>query len=180
MIPALPTKYIEGIGVRDQNLTENILMFDAGPHRCAIPCRQTREIVPMAATLKLPGQPPMLEGFLNLRGALVPIVHVRRLFGLSGGSFELYTPVIITSVQDQLLGLCVDRAIGVEKVDQSHWKAVPANHSLNNCAEAEVAAGTQRCLLLNLDRLLMAEERARLEELAAEGRRRLAEIETSR
>jgi purine-binding chemotaxis protein CheW len=165
---------------RDDILTQDILLFDAGPHRCAIPCRQAREIVPMAATLQLPRPPPMLLGLLNLRGALVPIVHLRHLFGLSAAPLEMYTPVIIVDVQNHAMGLCVDRVIAVEKVEQSQWQAVPADHSLNDCAEAELDADDQRCVLLNLNRVLLAEERARLEELASEGRRRLAEIEASR
>lgn len=128
----------------------------------------------------LPGQPPLLGGFLNLRGASVPVVFARRLFGLPHQEPGLYTPVVIAELSGTLLGLCVDRVLGVEELDRGSLKPLLQDHSLNDCADAEFEAGGERVIVLRLERLLLAEERQRLEELSAISRRRMAEIERSR
>jgi hypothetical protein len=78
-----------------------------------------------------------------------------------------------------LLGLSADRVLGVEDLDRASLKPLPEDHSLNDCAEAEFEEGRERVSLLSLRRLLLSEERKRLEELSAESRRRVAEIEAS-
>ena len=140
----------------------------------------------MASTLALPGQPSLLGGFLNLRGSHVPVVLLRRLFGLPPEAASLYTPLIVAklpwtpTLPSTLLGLCVDRVLGVEDLDRATLKPLPEDRSLNNCAEAEFEEGGERVTLLSLNRLLLSEERKRLEELSAASRRRVAEIEASR
>jgi purine-binding chemotaxis protein CheW len=166
-------------------IRQAFLIFEIGPYRCAIPCEQTQEVVPLASTLTLPGQPSLLGGFLNLRGSQVPVVLLRRLFGLPPEAPSLYTPLIVaklpqTELPSTLLGLCVDRVLGVEDRDDTSLKPLPEDHSLNDCAEAEFEEGGEKVSLLNLKRLLLSEERKRLEELSAESRRRVAEIEASR
>ena len=122
----------------------------------------------------------MLEGFLNLRDTQVPVVLLRTLFALPAMQFEMYTPVIVVKAGGGLLGLCADRVTDVERVDEAAFKPVTPGNGPNDCAEAEFVSGEQRCVLLNLDRLLLSEERARIDELSKETERRLAEIEASR
>ncbi len=52
----------------------------------------------MASTLAVPGQPSLLGGFLNLRGSHVPVVLLRRLFGLPPEAASLYTPLIVAKL----------------------------------------------------------------------------------
>lgn len=115
-----------------------------------------------------------------MRGSLAPVVLLRRLFGLPPADPTLYTPLIVAKLPGTLLALGVDRVLGVEELDSSSLKALPEDHSLNDCAEAEFEQAGERVTLLRLERLLLREERERLEELAALGRRRVAEIEASR
>jgi purine-binding chemotaxis protein CheW len=156
------------------------LIFDVAHFHCAIPCAKVQEIVPVAATLSVPTQPPMLNGFLNLRGSLVPVVSLRHLFGLPRTAIEMYTPFVIVRTQDGLLGLCVDHVVEVAHIESSHLSALPANHSLNDSAEAQFLQGAATSVILNVDRLLLTEETKRLAELTARERRRLDEIEASR
>lgn len=162
------------------------MIFEVFQYRCALPCEQTQEILPFASTLALPGQPPLLSGFLNLRGSSVPVVSLRRLFRLPPNEPSLYTPLIIAKLRhpakfpETLLGLCVDRVLGVEELDRDSLQPLPKDHSLNDCAEAQFEDCGERTAVLSLERLLLSEERKRLAELSAESRRRVSEIESSR
>jgi purine-binding chemotaxis protein CheW len=134
----------------------------------------------MTATVQLPGQPPILEGFLNLRGTIVPQLIFRRLLGLPGIPPEQYTPVIVLKTRGQTLALVVDRVLEVETSDRSQMTPLAEGHSLNHFADGYVPGSPNGFTLLNVDRLLLSEERKRLDELSAEARRRVEEIEASR
>jgi purine-binding chemotaxis protein CheW len=134
----------------------------------------------MAATLQVPGQPPILSGFLNLRGTLVPLILLRRILGLPAAPLEEYTPVIIVKARDRSLALVVDRVFEVEHFDRSQVTQLEEGHSLNDFGDGRVEGSGNSFTLLNVDRLMLSEERARLQELTVEARRRLDEIEASR
>jgi purine-binding chemotaxis protein CheW len=161
-------------------LTLDVLIFQVAQHRCGIACAQTSEILPMAATFQVPGQPPILHGFLNLRGTIVPLVFLRRLLALPAGPLEEYTSIIVVKARDQSLALVVDRVLEVEHFARSQVTALEVDHSLNDFADDYVQRGENSFTLLNVERLLLSEERERLQELSVEARRRLDEIEASR
>ncbi len=133
----------------------------------------------MAEVVRLPGQPPILHGLLNLRGSLVPVVFLRHLLGLPASTPGMYTPLIVVKSGSQQLALVVDQVIEVREVNRSSLKPLAEQHSLNNCAQGEFENGEGSFVLLNADRLLLLEEQERLRQLASEGMRRLNELEAS-
>lgn len=158
----------------------NVLIFEVAQHRCGIACHQVGEILPMTATLQVPGQPPILNGFLNLRGVFVPLVSLRSLLGLPAAPLEEYTPVIIGKARNQSLALVVDRVLEVEFIDPSRMTPLEEGHSLNDFADTHVQRSENSFTLLNVERLMLSEERQRIQELSLVARRRMDEIEASR
>jgi chemotaxis signal transduction protein len=123
----------------------------------------------------------MLNGFLNLRGTIVPLILLRHLLRLPAAPLEEYTPVIIVKTSTQSLALVVDRVLEVEHFDRFQTTTpIEEGHTLNDFAEGHLHRGENSFILLNVDRLLLAEERKRLQELSSEARSRLDEIEASR
>lgn len=133
----------------------------------------------MAATVRPPGQPPILEGFLNLRGKAIPVVRLRRLFDLSSSEPEIHTPVIVVRFEHTILGLLVDRAEQISAYPAS-FQPLEENHSLNDCAQAQFEVEGRSVVLLDCGRFLFLEERKRMTELQSEAQCRLDEIEAAR
>ena len=71
--------------------------------------------------------------------------------------------------------LLVDRVLDVVRVPRESLQPLPAEQSLNGCAEAEVSLSDGFARLLAPERLLMERERATLAELEGQARRRLEE-----
>ena len=134
----------------------------------------------MTATLQVPGQPSLLNGFLNLRGTLGPLICFRRLLALPDAPLEEYTPVIIVKACSQWLALVVDRVLEVDQIDRSQTTPLEEGHSLNHFADTHVKRGENGFTLLSVERLILSEERQRIQELSVVARRRLDEIEASR
>jgi len=156
-----------------------ILTFRVERFHCGIRTSRVREIVPMAATTKAPGQPSILEGFLNLRGWMLPVVRLGALFDLPFAAGP-YTPVIVSEFRGSQLGLLVDGVEDVLAISDSDFRSVSGAHTVNECAEAEFTADGQEIILLDCERLFLAEENRRIGEMQGQIQRRLRTIEASR
>lgn len=143
-------------------------------------CAQISEILPMAATVSVPGQPSILGGFLNLRGNLIPLILLRHILRLPDAPLGEFAHVIIVKARDRFLALAVDRVLEVEHFDRSQITPLEEGHSLNDFADGHGPRSENSFALLNVERLLLVEERTRVQELAAAARLRLDEIEASR
>jgi purine-binding chemotaxis protein CheW len=154
---------------------ELLLVFGIAGEFCAVHAGSVQEIVPMALLARVPGQPPLLEGFLNLRGTSVPVLRLRRLFGFPPAEPGLHTPVVILRGADCPVGLLVDTVIDVTGFQDR--RPVPENGSFNDCAQALVESGGRTVHLLSTERLLLERERQCVAELREEAQRRLNELE---
>jgi purine-binding chemotaxis protein CheW len=156
------------------------VVFHLAGADCALPAESVREILPMAALLHLPGQPPILEGFLNLRCRPVPVVSARRLFDLPPAEPGMFTPLIVIHGEESDLALLVDRVDDLATVPASGLQPLAANHSFNDCAEAQFTAAGRDVTVISSDRLLLAQERRCIADLQALAARRLEELEAAR
>jgi purine-binding chemotaxis protein CheW len=129
--------------------------------------RSIVEVLPMAALLQSPAQPSFLDGFLNLRGAPVPVLPLRALFGLPAAEAEVYTPVIVVRPRVRPVAFRVDRVEEVAEVSPGDIRPYTKDDSLNGCAEGQVAPGGRDVVVLSVDRILLRQERAVLEDLQA-------------
>src|SRR6185437_16207403 len=113
-----------------------------------------REIVHRAALVATPGQPHILEGFLNLRGDAIPVIPLRRLFALPDGPPDLYTPLVIINA-----GGLHAAAEAVLEIRADHMRALPAEASPEHCAEAVASSDGRQILLLSCAKILYEQEK---------------------
>lgn len=157
-------------------MERNLLIFQVAGELCAFPVEAVREILPMAALARSPGQLPILEGFLNLRGAAVPVLRLDRLFGYPAREPGLYTPLVLLGGRAPL-ALLVDGVLAMEAVASESIMPVPANGSFNNCLEAEFVLDGRTVHVLSPERILLEQERRRIAEFQAAAERRLQQLD---
>ncbi|WP_053954982.1 chemotaxis protein CheW [Inediibacterium massiliense] len=68
---------------------------------------------------KIPKAPYYIEGMINLRGVLVPVVNIRRKLGLNGYEITKKSRIIVINSNGQNVGLLVDGVSCVEEFDPS-------------------------------------------------------------
>lgn len=151
----------------------NLLLFRIEKHACAIPIGGIAEIVQYAATTTLPGQPSILEGFLNLRGHALAVIRVAALFGLPQAPPALNSAIIVLRSQ---AGLLVDEVEGLHSLAPGLLKAVAEGHSFNGCAVSQFDFEHRRFTLLSPERILLAQEESRIAELAKLAQDRIAQL----
>ncbi len=155
-----------------------VVVFQAGG-LAAIPAAAVREIVAMASLAHAPGQPSVLEGFLNLRRQAVPVIRVGRLFDLPQAPPGLYAHAIVLRGGPQPSALLVDRVTAVYTPRKEDWLPIADNSSFNRCAEAQLITPVGVAHFLSCDRLLLEKERLSIAELQVRAQQYLEELETA-
>ena len=94
----------DGEGIeRDQ-----YLVFTAMGQEYGIQAMRVQEISAMIEITKVPKTPEFVEGVINLRGKIVPVLDLRKRFGLVGHEFTAQSRIIVVNIDNRVLGLLVD------------------------------------------------------------------------
>lgn len=75
-----------------------------------LPASDVRELETYSGATPVPAAAPFVAGVVHIRGRVVPVVDLRRRFGLPPLERTLETRVVVTEVGDRLVGLVADRA----------------------------------------------------------------------
>ncbi len=94
------------------------LTFEVADRRLGLSAKALREVVRAVAIAALPKAPPIVEGVINLRGTLVPVLDVRRRFGLPPAPVTPEQHLLIAHAGERLVALRVDRALELVGVDE--------------------------------------------------------------
>ena len=138
----------------------SIIEFRIGPHLCALPIGSVQEVLRIAEVTHLPGAPGFVEGALNLRGRVLPVIDLRRRLGLSPGPFDDSTHILITPLRGHHAGLIVDEVNRVAEIDDTHMGIDPGE-SLGidlRCVARVVREEDSLVIVLSLEKLLTEEE----------------------
>lgn len=128
-----------------------------GREEFAIDVLSVQEINRLVEVTRVPKTPHYVEGVINLRGRIIPVLDLRRRFGLSASAQTLQSRIVVVSVQGKLVGFIVDSVVEVLRVPKSAIEPPP---NIGSAAGAEFTQGVGRIddrllIVLDLNRLLM-------------------------
>jgi purine-binding chemotaxis protein CheW len=86
---------------------EVILGVKLGTEHYGVNTTKVREIVRMREVTPIPRQPPYVEGVMNVRGAIIPVVNLKKRFGLQGNGSKHQHIVVVESAKGPV-GILVD------------------------------------------------------------------------
>lgn len=90
--------------------------FIVGKEVFAVDMAPVQEIIRMPDVVRVPLAPPTLDGLANLRGKILPIISLRRIFGFDERAYDDATRAVVIDL-GQALGFVVDRVASVVGVD---------------------------------------------------------------
>lgn len=129
--------------------------FNVAGEMFAVPMAPVQEIIRVPDVARLPLAPPALDGLSNLRGRMLPIVNLRRLFNTAERPHDDATRALVINL-GQPLGFVVDRVASVVSVEPGEIEPVT---SIGSIVQADYLTGVinragadgQRQLMLVLD-----------------------------
>jgi purine-binding chemotaxis protein CheW len=140
---------------------QQLVLFDLAAEHYAIDSMNVREIIRMQSITKIPGASASVEGVVNLRGKVTPVMDLRKRLGLVVGQESKETRIVVVEVEGQDVGLIVD---GVSEVLRIPVSVIEATSTIVAAEEADYILGvakleTKLVILLDIGRLLAAGEK---------------------
>jgi purine-binding chemotaxis protein CheW len=131
--------------------------FEVAGRAYAIDVAYVREVVRWQPVTPLPRAPELIEGVIDLRGAVVPVIDLGRALVGEAVTVGTRTRIAVVEVENLVMGLAVDAAIEVLPVNASAMEDPPslATHAGYDAARAVVRRpDAEPILVLSLEHLL--------------------------
>lgn len=107
---------------KDKYLTFLLAREDYG-----LEIRYVTEIIGIQKITRVPDMPNFIKGVINLRGKVIPVMDMRARFNLPAREYDERTCVIVVNIQEQALGLVVDRVNEVVDIPAEQVEPPPAS-----------------------------------------------------
>jgi purine-binding chemotaxis protein CheW len=155
-------------GERDQEILQ-LVTFHVGAEEFGVDILEVREINRMMAVTRVPHAPAFVEGVINLRGQVIPVVDVRSRFGLASGDRDKNTRIVVVELPGKVVGFLVDSVSEVLRVPAALVEPPPAiTGGIDSAYIRGVVKLEDRLLvLLDLQKLLSNGEAQELDEFKA-------------
>jgi purine-binding chemotaxis protein CheW len=95
---------------------KQLVVFNLAEEAYAVDIAVVREIIQMQSITHVPGTPHSVEGVINLRGSVIPIVDLRKRFKLNGVDKDKDTRIVVVSCKGQDVGVIVDSVAEVLRI----------------------------------------------------------------
>ena len=146
------------------------IIFSVGDEEFGVDVLRIQEIIRYVEPTKIPHAPDSMEGVINFRGKVIPVINLRKLFGLPKQSDNDFIVIIVIEINGKTLGLTVDRVSDILNIPED--KIQPAQEFSTRAGTEYLKAmgklGNRLVLILDLDKIISLNNQKKLEEIIAE------------
>ena len=145
---------------------KQLVVFDLADEGYGVDISSVREIIRMQDITTVPRTPEFVEGVINLRGKVIPVVDLRKRFGFPESDVTKDTRIVVVDIGGQDIGVVVDSVTEVLRIGAD---AVEPPSSVITTADSEYLLGiakldTRLIILLDLEQALSAMELANIKD----------------
>ena len=150
--------------------TVQVVSFALGNEEYGVDIAQVQEINRMVAITHVPRAPKFMEGVINLRGQLIPIIDLRTRFGMPRAEHTKHTRIVVTDIGAKRVGMVVDSVSEVLRIPVEQVEDAP---EMIAQVETEYIRGVGKLgdrliILLDLQKIISGQEKRQLEGVDAE------------
>jgi purine-binding chemotaxis protein CheW len=145
-----------------------VVGFRVGKEHFGVPIELVHEIVRIMEVTSVPDAPDFIEGVINLRGKIIPVIDLRKRFGEKTITASKKNRILVAEIMGKIVGLVVDAASEVVKIPPSDIEPPP-----NVFGESEVnyvtgvgKIGNKLIILVDLGKIMQRGDLRRITELA--------------
>lgn len=145
-----------------------LVSFHLGGEEYALEILRVQEIIRMMDLTRVPNSPDFVEGVINLRGKVIPVIGLRKRFGLGGKEYDKQTRIVVVEVGGNVVGFVVDAVNEVLRIPADTVEPPPRLTKLDRELISGVGKLESRLLLmLDVEKLLSQSEQAAMSGVAA-------------
>jgi purine-binding chemotaxis protein CheW len=133
-----------------------LVTFSIGEEEFGVDILKVQEIIRTMEITRVPRAQAFVEGVINLRGKVIPIIDLRRRFGLDSKPHDKHTRIIVIEINNMIVGFVVDSVSEVLRIPAGTVEPPPP---VVAGLESEYISGVGKLhdrllILLDLDKLL--------------------------
>ena len=125
MVKSTSNNYMGNVNLSDEEMEEmnlevthnegaQLITFILGEEKYGLDILAVRELISYPEGLtQIPGMPDFIVGMFNLRGLVIPVMDLRKKFGMAFEELHEYSVIIIVQVEEKNIGLIVDSVADV-------------------------------------------------------------------
>lgn len=103
-----------------------VVSFQLSHEEYGLDIMRVQEIILMGQITEVPEVPAYIRGLINLRGKVIPIVDLRKRFGLEGADATEHTRIIVVNADGSTFGIVVDAVSEVLRLEADQIEPPPA------------------------------------------------------
>lgn len=138
-----------------------LVSFTVEGEQFGVDVLKVSEIIRLPSITHVPTAPPYVEGVINLRGSVIPIISMRERFGLQLAESDSRTRIIVMTVGNSLMGFKVDTVSEVTRVSGSDIKHPPSMLSGSDghqCIIGVTSLADQMLIIIDPERMFSETE----------------------
>jgi purine-binding chemotaxis protein CheW len=140
---------------------EQMVIFRIAGEEYAVSVAETKEILQYLEPTRLPNSLDYVEGLINVRGHIIPVVNLSVKFGLVDNQ-PLDRRVIITEIGNQKIGVIVDEVLEVVNLADADLERTPEIfREAGSCIKGVGKVDSRLIILLDMGQLFTGEEMTR-------------------
>lgn len=145
-----------------------LVVFRLAAEEYGLPITKVEEINRLVPITKLPQTPDFMEGIINLRGRIIPVIDLRKRFSLPAAGRGDEARIVMVEIRGQTAGIIVDAVTEVLHLQRAEVAPPPASFILDERYVVGVGKHGQRLvILLDIDQVITGAEEIVLREMAS-------------
>lgn len=140
-----------------------LVSFELNNEEYGIDVLSVREIIRSTTITAMPNTPEYVDGIINLRGTVVPIISLRRRFGLSDRETDRNSRILVMDTGCALTGFVVDAVAEVIRISSDEVQPPPAilqGGTAQECITGVINREERLLIVLDLDRLFSDQDKS--------------------
>jgi len=101
------------------------VVFKIDKEEFGIDIMKVKEIIPYREPTRIPNCPEFIEGVLNYRGNVIPLINLKKRFSMGETELTKETRIIVISLNDREIGFIVDEASQTIRLDEEQIDPAP-------------------------------------------------------
>ncbi|MBE3585108.1 MULTISPECIES: chemotaxis protein CheW [Desulfofundulus] len=133
---------------------QQVVIFQLNDQQYALPIQETQEIIRMTDITRVPNTRSYVEGIINLRGSIVPVINLNKRLDLPVQECTDNTRIIVVEYEGQKVGMIVDNVLEVARYSDDEIEPPAVAGDNMEFLRGVIKKNDRLWLLLNLSRVL--------------------------
>jgi purine-binding chemotaxis protein CheW len=152
----------EAAGTEEMSGELQLVSFKIGSEEFGVDILKVQEIIRMVEITKVPQAPIYVEGVINLRGRVIPIIDLRKRLNLELAEMDKNTRIVVVDIGGNIMGMIVD---SVSEVLRLPSKTIEPPPDLVSGIDSDHISGVAKLedrllIFLDLSRIVSSDELA--------------------